>query len=1088
MGVRKTIHQKLDGLGRQGIAVNDARTGKVHATLPADVADDVLEAVRARLRAERAPDMEVEETRARPLKPVRMRTEDLLQLVDRQGLTRTKEKMEAAGEKDEAVKEFKKYLMPRYQLREEGDDLVGFLPVLARKQLEGREPMYKQQLEPNNDFGPTRFVSKAAGCPDIPDTVQSYEYDCGPESVQGVLQSKGIRETENDLIQEMETDNDIGTAPEAIVSAFRKRGFDVKPGNYELQDVRDTLDAGNTMVLVIQAWPEDNAGPDWRSGDDANHYVTAIDHDAEGITLEDPWVKGRVRMTDAELLEVWHADFDGKPYDRYGIVVAGEPEDRKPPMMKTARLLKIAKIILDIDLGDTVLVGRFKNKPVKVESIGTDENGQPTINGRKLLALRIAKLLPEGGPKAATTSAAAKKLRKQASRKMLRAASNMVGDSLEMASPLGNKTKSQWLVGEYMKDGIPEAKARQIVAKQLVKSRRLNRLMRAVAPDPDEPFVNVASGSNIQALLTRRPLYGLEYQRGLVDWANSAKRQTGKQGVDQVFDIFTEHAKGNKFKEGANVLASHACGGLTDCALDMAAKARAKRIAMLSCCSFKWQELSKRIIANRMSDQAYADLARRSSDMTTMPGILAQMEIDDLRANFLRGKGYNVLTGWFKDKAGNYIPAGGWMQAIRDDIGDITNKLDFKDEIAKIIKGLRKEGAISDESKARLIGALVGGLGGSAVGYALSDDDDVVGNTVIGAGLGALGGAGSVGLYQKIRDELLSPRKRRRRSPGRYVPESRSPLGMDDETITYGKDERYKPPINPVTETLDVEQAYKQVYGDKWPEELEKARQHAKAIGVPWDPADTIRRHPKYRQVPTPDAFSRTLPKGGTAWLLSKLLQVENEVGIPILSGPIRQRRSAATQERFADLIARDKLRTDMGMSPEDMLDMSSPAGAKGTFMHELAHWQSLAGDPVSSESYMARLARKHGFSPSNATYPESVIAETIPPLSAMQQWYFGLTGSRIESDADYEKAVELMERTRTGALPPEVRRFKRYRLNMQERSEEQLRAYDNYNKELIPAIVLRTDDGMEKVAAESLQAYRRALDLAEGRSFRNGR
>jgi len=82
-------------------------------------------------------------------------------------------------------------------------------------------------------------------------------------------------------------------------------------------------------------------------------------------------------------------------------------------LLKIARLLKIAKIILDIEIGDEILVGRFKNKPVVVETTGTDENGQPTINGRKLLSLRIAKLMPKK-KKRASTSAAAKRLKKKA--------------------------------------------------------------------------------------------------------------------------------------------------------------------------------------------------------------------------------------------------------------------------------------------------------------------------------------------------------------------------------------------------------------------------------------------------------------------------------------------------------------------------------------------------------------------------------------------------------------------------------------------------------------------------------------------------
>jgi hypothetical protein len=57
-------------------------------------------------------------------------------------------------------------------------------------------------------------------------------------------------------------------------------------------------------------------------------------------------------------------------------------------------LLKQAELKLDISKGDILLGGRFKNLPIKVEEIGTDENGQPTVNGRKLLAYRIKKLMP----------------------------------------------------------------------------------------------------------------------------------------------------------------------------------------------------------------------------------------------------------------------------------------------------------------------------------------------------------------------------------------------------------------------------------------------------------------------------------------------------------------------------------------------------------------------------------------------------------------------------------------------------------------------------------------------------------------------
>ena len=51
-------------------------------------------------------------------------------------------------------------------------------------------------------------------------------------------------------------------------------------------------------------------------------------------------------------------------------------------------------IELDIEVGDIVLGGKFKNKRTVVKSIGTDDLGQPTINGKSLLKFRIEKQLP----------------------------------------------------------------------------------------------------------------------------------------------------------------------------------------------------------------------------------------------------------------------------------------------------------------------------------------------------------------------------------------------------------------------------------------------------------------------------------------------------------------------------------------------------------------------------------------------------------------------------------------------------------------------------------------------------------------------
>lgn len=59
-------------------------------------------------------------------------------------------------------------------------------------------------------------------------------------------------------------------------------------------------------------------------------------------------------------------------------------------MVKLKKLLNEV-IKLDVNVGDTILTGRFKNKKIVVKSIGKDEHGMPTINGKKVVTFRTMK-------------------------------------------------------------------------------------------------------------------------------------------------------------------------------------------------------------------------------------------------------------------------------------------------------------------------------------------------------------------------------------------------------------------------------------------------------------------------------------------------------------------------------------------------------------------------------------------------------------------------------------------------------------------------------------------------------------------------
>ncbi|HIF58964.1 MAG TPA: hypothetical protein EYQ26_05645, partial [Rhodospirillales bacterium] len=48
-------------------------------------------------------------------------------------------------------------------------------------------------------------------------------------------------------------------------------------------------------------------------------------------------------------------------------------------------------IEIPVKVGDTILVGKFKNKKMKIKNIGKDKHGMPTVNGRKAVTFRIHK-------------------------------------------------------------------------------------------------------------------------------------------------------------------------------------------------------------------------------------------------------------------------------------------------------------------------------------------------------------------------------------------------------------------------------------------------------------------------------------------------------------------------------------------------------------------------------------------------------------------------------------------------------------------------------------------------------------------------
>jgi hypothetical protein len=50
---------------------------------------------------------------------------------------------------------------------------------------------------------------------------------------------------------------------------------------------------------------------------------------------------------------------------------------------------RIDGIYIPLKVGDIIYTGRFKNKKTTVKTIGQDEYGMPTVNGKRALTFRI---------------------------------------------------------------------------------------------------------------------------------------------------------------------------------------------------------------------------------------------------------------------------------------------------------------------------------------------------------------------------------------------------------------------------------------------------------------------------------------------------------------------------------------------------------------------------------------------------------------------------------------------------------------------------------------------------------------------------
>ncbi len=91
---------------------------------------------------------------------------------------------------------------------------------------------------------------------------------------------------------------------------------------------------------------------------------------------------------------------------------------------------------LEINIGDIIYTGKFKNKKQEVKTFGKDDKGQPTINGKKVLTFRMEKFFPK--KEQLTTEEKLRKIIKEELKRLVEEENDEINELVEFIKKLIN--------------------------------------------------------------------------------------------------------------------------------------------------------------------------------------------------------------------------------------------------------------------------------------------------------------------------------------------------------------------------------------------------------------------------------------------------------------------------------------------------------------------------------------------------------------------------------------------------------------------------------------------------------------------------
>lgn len=166
---------------------------------------------------------------------------------------------------------------------------------------------------------------------EFPELRQVFNFDCGASAFQSVFVYYGIEKREDFILQKLEAQHsdvfDNGVHLASIINLSSDYGVSaVLKQGLVANNLLQYINSGSPVIVLLQAWRDDNNKLTWSDDYRDGHYVVAIGYTKDKIIFSDPSSFYRTFLSFDELNERWHAidDEGNKNVVSKAIVFSGQ--------------------------------------------------------------------------------------------------------------------------------------------------------------------------------------------------------------------------------------------------------------------------------------------------------------------------------------------------------------------------------------------------------------------------------------------------------------------------------------------------------------------------------------------------------------------------------------------------------------------------------------------------------------------------------------------------------------------------------------------------------------------------------------------